>query len=287
VSVSGGWEIWDHFQVRSAGFPADWLDGLVRPAGLDFATRVQQERQHLRAVFQNLRLQAAVVWQNPDLAANFLFPWLEREQLPPERSQSRRVERKLLAYLQRYCAKNEAIGTFGPIGWGSLCPQLSQPVEADGPWLVARTVYWEPWLFGELSKSWEQPPRLSPRLRLHNGMLYGEPRSRRRDGGVQLTPSQQRVLSCPEAAPSCAEDSQTLVACLQRGWLSRAAAVPASPRLEAWADGLPSPSGQRERRERSAQLAELARYRSRLAECAEQPRELLAASLALRESLRE
>jgi hypothetical protein len=36
-----------------------------------------------------------------------------------------------------------------------------------------------------------------------------------------------------------------------------------------------------------AQLAELARYRSRLAECAEQPRELLAASLALRESLRE
>lgn len=275
-----GWEIWDHFQVRSAGFPARWLDGLNQPRELDFETRVEGERRHLKEVYQSLRIQEAVVWQNPDLAANFLFPWLDRAELASDRSDARRVERKLLAYLQRYCAKNEAIGTFGPIGWGRLRDDLSQPCDEEAPWLVVRTVYWEPWLFGQLCQHWPCQLTLSPRLRLQGGLLLGEPRTRRRDGGVQLTAAQQRILSAPASASTSTseEEHETIAACLQRGWLSRTPAVPSSPRPEAWARSL-NPE--------SEQLDRLREHKERLERSRENPRELLARSLELRETLRQ
>jgi hypothetical protein len=275
------WDVWDSFQVRSAGFPQAWLDRFVADDdGLSFDQRLVREREHLRSVYASARLQEAVVWQNPQLASNFLYPWLDGAQLPPDRSNARRVERKLLAYLQRYCAKNETIGFFGPVGWGKLKDDLEAPADHQGPWLVDRKVYIEPWLISKLCETWAEetdapPPALvlSPRLRLANGLLLeGESRSRRSDGRVAVAARQGKLLALlAEGSPIPAEESwrQATESCLQRHWLSTAVPVPVVVTPEVWARSLSlGPQGQR-------QLHAVTDHKAALAGADGQPRRLL------------
>lgn len=275
----GEWEIWDRFQVRSAGFPAAWLDGLALPPSFGFKERLRAEREHLRRLFgDHATLREAVVWQNPDFATNFLFRWLALAELPPDRSDARRVERKLLAYLQRYTAKNEAIGFFGPIGWGRLREELEQPRDEGGPWLVRRAIYWEPWLFQQLCQDWSAPPVLSPRLRVEGEYLHGEFRTRRRDGQIKLTAAQAALLAAPEEGQS--DDPGLLESCLEKRWLSRAQAVPCGPDPERWARGRTDQPGHHR------QLDQLEAHREALGQARGNPEELLIRSLELRRVLR-
>ncbi|MEU2880365.1 lantibiotic dehydratase, partial [Streptomyces sp. NPDC007070] len=78
------------------------------------------------------------------------------------RTSGHRQREELVAhYWQRFCVKNDTIGFFGPVGWGSLDPDRPGVTVEPGEGLVARTeVYFSSWSIDELAKVLDADPRL-------------------------------------------------------------------------------------------------------------------------------
>ncbi|MCC6332505.1 MAG: lantibiotic dehydratase [Myxococcales bacterium] len=150
--------------VRGAGFPlSDVLalaepglsalarlaatDPLTRPA-FDAAFPSARERQRtlLRATASSSRFREAVTWQNRGAVVTGLDALLRH----PERDDSRARKKELLvaSYLQRYAAKCETIGFFGPVGWGRWDAGQSAAITATpgAKLLDARETFFEPWV---------------------------------------------------------------------------------------------------------------------------------------------
>lgn len=113
-----GWALWRDFAVRSAGFPVEGLD----------AFGSGDESLRLRAVARDARFQEAVAWQNPAALVNAVLNQAHGVVSKPSRVRQR--EEVVASYWQRYCAKNDTIGFYGPLAWGRI--------EDDGPRLRAR-----------------------------------------------------------------------------------------------------------------------------------------------------
>lgn len=135
--------------------------------------------QALRRTGRDDRFRRALLWQNPS-AVSTGVDWLLRQPITATDNQTRKNERLVASYLQRYCVKNDTIGFFGPVGWARFVdsPVLSQ---RPGPSLVAsRTVYYEYWAVDALAaKLSEDPclrpfiaPRRLPRYRLEGTTLH-------------------------------------------------------------------------------------------------------------------
>ncbi|MGH9888643.1 MAG: lantibiotic dehydratase, partial [bacterium] len=110
----------------------------------------------LRRVGADDRFRQAVLWQNRSAIATGI-DWLLRQPITATDNQTRKNERLIASYLQRYCVKNDTIGFFGPVGWARFVDRTGDgdgdgTGEADGggfaqrpgPDLIAeRTVYFE------------------------------------------------------------------------------------------------------------------------------------------------
>lgn len=237
------WDLFEQFQMRTAGFPSAWLESLEMNSG------ELSEAKQLRTLFQNSRLQEALLWQNPDVAGNILSKCLAQEPSSLN-SKTRRRCRKLYAYLQRYCAKNETIGYFGPVAWGRLRADLECPLDLSAAWLEQRTVYLEPWVVAlffrhvlsspDVAKYF--PLRMAPRLSLDGLHLYGDSRSRRRDGARTLSEAEASLLGVLRnrdfSEPELVElgfSREVIGACLKRRWLSRVPPLPSVAQPLDWA----------------------------------------------------
>ena len=61
-------------------------------------------------------------------------------------AKTRERQRAIARYIQRYTVKNDSIGFFGPIGWGSVDPAAPGLTATPGPTLVdRRVVSFEDW----------------------------------------------------------------------------------------------------------------------------------------------
>jgi hypothetical protein len=89
----------------------------------------RDEPARLRAVASDRRFREAVTWQNPAAFANAVVKVAEAS--PAKPSKARQREEIVASYWQRYCAKNDTIGFFGPLAWGLI--------ETEGPPLRARS----------------------------------------------------------------------------------------------------------------------------------------------------
>ena len=118
VPLAGTWELWRDFAVRSAGFPVSGLEAFG-PDG---------ESVRLRGVAHDPMFREAVTWQNPAALDNAVLKVAGGS--PAKPSSTRRREEVVASYWQRYCAKNDTIGFFGPLAWGRI--------EADGQPLATR-----------------------------------------------------------------------------------------------------------------------------------------------------
>ncbi|MFE7437611.1 lantibiotic dehydratase [Streptomyces tendae] len=163
--------------VRTAVSVHTVLEGLGRDSSGRFqevhAEGVRTEARVLVGALAEPRFQEALVWQNP---AAFSRVRQQIGRLEPDRPgwAPRKRERADLmlvhSYLQRYCAKNDTIGFFGPVAWTRLDPQAGRLTLSPGRDLVARrTVRWESWgieaLAGSLAADPSMTPWLVPRLR--------------------------------------------------------------------------------------------------------------------------
>ena len=142
--------MWRDFAVRSAGFPVSGLD-VFGPGG---------ESDRLRTVASDPRFVEAVTWQNPAAVENAVAKLGDGRLRKPSRR--RQHEELVASYWQRYCAKNDTIGFFGPLAWGRI---------VDGPGLRLRVgdlerervVHLESWGVQALAEA------IDPELRIATG----------------------------------------------------------------------------------------------------------------------
>ncbi|HEX6869719.1 MAG TPA: hypothetical protein VF163_01365 [Micromonosporaceae bacterium] len=134
-----GWSLWRDCALRGAGMPVSWLDAFA----IDPASATEQQARAssaaaVRRVVREDRFIEAVTWQNPALISNWLGGYAQRL-AHGESTLSRRDQREaLIAFLaQRYCAKNETIGFFGPVGWAAF-DETSKGIEQSGTGRVRR-----------------------------------------------------------------------------------------------------------------------------------------------------
>lgn len=167
-----GWSSWRDVLLRSAGFPVDRLERFAAPeaaaaadallAGADktdtsvfdkaFAEALHAGAAAVCEVAADPLLREAVAWQNPGVLTT-----LDRLVTGgPEQSRTvrrRDREKALLRYWQRYCAKSETIGFFGPVSWGTVDPAAATSVRL-GPGLVRdRAVFFEAWALIEYGEA--------------------------------------------------------------------------------------------------------------------------------------
>jgi hypothetical protein len=130
-----------------------------------YARAQRATSQALRRIGEDDRFRQALLWQNPS-AVRTGVDWLLRQPIAATDNQTRKNERLVASYLQRYCVKNDTIGFFGPVGWARLVdaggPLLAQ---RPGPSLLARrTVYYEYWAIDALAARLSKDPALRPFL---------------------------------------------------------------------------------------------------------------------------
>jgi len=183
VRLPGGpWAIWPLACLRGAGFPVQRLldlssplfseraDGMFRSHANETRATLQPvfriERLRIRSVLRELardpRFREAVAWQNGGALRHGLSKLADS---PIERvGQGLRQKELLVAsYAQRYCAKNDTIGFFGPVGWARFS-ERSRAVSATwGPSLIAdRRVYFESWCIDAVAAALGRRPELRP-----------------------------------------------------------------------------------------------------------------------------
>jgi hypothetical protein len=175
-------------------------------AGADLAGRLAFEKAYADAAgrlsrgiagtFADPRFQEALTWQNPGLA-QFL---LDHDAGPDAARRAKQRERELViaSYLQRYCLKNDTIGTCGPVGWATVDPSTAGLVVTPGEQLIARrTTYFEVWAIDKVAAAIAQQGRalgwLRPR-RTRSPFLAGNVLHRPHRRAVILTDAELRIL---------------------------------------------------------------------------------------------
>ena len=167
VRLTGDWALWRTVCLRGAGFPVDLLsalgdeelaraadaanaaaDGAEAAYAAEFPRAVRRLGHALRSAAARPAFREAVTWQNPHALATGVDALRRRDPDQVARNAKHRQHETLVAsYLQRYCAKNDTIGFFGPVGWARFGPGEGVRTDhARPPALVcARSTYLEGW----------------------------------------------------------------------------------------------------------------------------------------------
>lgn len=255
-----GWRVWRDALIRSAGFPADGLDrftapGLARVADahldghataddLDTALTdaLTDASRQAAAIAADPLFREAVTWQNPGLAA--ILDHLTRPDGDTSGTNARRRRQKrraredtLARYWQRYCAKNDTIGFFGPVTWATIDPAAPAVTVRPGPRLTrTRQVLYEFWLLETYAAHLAADPRVRPWLpvRLKPHLTADGDRVLRPDGPpLPLTTAETAVLTRCDGRPAThAGEMAVLERLADRGIITWGIDLPYNPDAE-------------------------------------------------------
>lgn len=140
VALAGDWALWRDFAVRSAGFPVGGLDVF---GGADESARLAE-------VAADPLFAEAVIWQNRSAYRTAVAKVAGRDVEPG--SKRRQRDGVVAGYWQRYCSKNDTVGFFGPLAWGTIRDD-GPPVVVRSRGLVAeREVHFESWCLEALAQ---------------------------------------------------------------------------------------------------------------------------------------
>ncbi|GGS13267.1 thioesterase domain-containing protein [Actinokineospora fastidiosa] len=250
------WSVWPDAELRTAGFPVEGLhwfadpdvaeaaDAALAGADEDFARRLAdalaRTDERIGKVLADPLFTEALLWQNAELAARFTGGLSER-------ASTRRRQRLVVGrYWQRYCAKNETIGFFGPELVARVAPDAPAMTATPGPALVrGRVVRFEAWALAAVGaalcadpavRAW-MPPRLAPHLTVRDRAVLRPARP-----PLPLSPAEAIAVELCDGRPACAviadlahhvRDAETLLTRLvEREVLTWDADLPIAPHAE-------------------------------------------------------
>ena len=107
------------------------------------------------------RFREAVTWQNPAALVNAVVNVAEDTPTKPSRARGR--EEIVASYWQRYCAKNDTIGFFGPLAWRHVPDDGPALRSHPGSLVRERAVHLEAWPVQALAEA------LDPQLKIAAG----------------------------------------------------------------------------------------------------------------------
>jgi amino acid adenylation domain-containing protein len=245
VHLTGDWALWRTVCLRGAGFPVHVLAALgdadlaraadaaiaagsAGPAlaasgpparevyAAEFTAAVRRLSAALHEAASLPALREAVAWQNRHALTTGIDVLVRRGPRPAKRNTQHRQHEALVAsYLQRYCAKNDTIGFFGPVGWSQIDDGRGIRVSHAGPEfsLAARATYLEGWAVeavmdghGGALRPWLVPRRV-PSVGV-DGSLLRLPLT----PPVPLTPAEAAVMRACDGTREAGEIAAALVA---------------------------------------------------------------------------
>jgi hypothetical protein len=236
----GHWSVWRCLAVRSAGFPVRLVHRLADPILARAADQCVQESTDRRRgdpqaiaryeaefdaaasrateatwnLAQDRRFREALAWQN----RTFLATGVDRLTRHSRRdSRLRRREAAVTSYVQRYAAKNDSIGFFGPIGWGSWQPAgPAVTVRAAPDLLSRRTVYFESWAIDAVGATLAARPEVLPGVPTPRNCCWTWPTA-----NWSASTSAARSMRSPSgycASGCCVSPTRTPDVVLYRSW---------------------------------------------------------------------
>src|SRR5262249_8290577 len=155
----------------------------------------------------------AVTWQNRHAVTTGLDSFVRATRVGPAKERERM--RLVGAYLQRYCAKNDTIGFFGPVCWARVTSNPEALTARPGAALLAsRSVSFENWCIDILADRLARDPahepvlvpRLWPYVRMQGNQLHIPGRA-----PVELPVTQAAVLAQADGTRSARELARALV----------------------------------------------------------------------------
>ncbi|MDP4501996.1 lantibiotic dehydratase [Nonomuraea turcica] len=192
-----GWSVWREAVLRSTGFPADGLDRLSAPAcaaaadallageiGAEVFDKALEQAVHesareLGGIAADPMFREAITWQNRGVLVS--LDALVRGGPTQKRDSRRRKRERIVAkYWQRYCAKNETVGFFGPVTWVKCTQDGPTVTAAPGRGLLSdRRVRFEDWALRSYMEVLADdplirrslPPALQPHLTLEGRLI--------------------------------------------------------------------------------------------------------------------
>lgn len=158
-------------------FAAAWEPALrareeaAAEAELAFAAALASARAALRDVAHDSRFREAVWMSNAHMYETGLRSF-DRHWVADRRpSKTRQLERRLYAYLQRLCAKNETIGFFGPLNYGDFGPGEGVSYRRSEQPIRRRKVFVAYWAAAALAAQIAVEPSVRPHLRPRRATL--------------------------------------------------------------------------------------------------------------------
>jgi hypothetical protein len=157
LSLAPGWRLWRAAALRGAGMPFAWLDAFAgeQPAA---------SRAAVRRLLTEDRFVEALVWQNPTAAGNWVLRHAAALREGTELARRGTHDGLAARYAQRYCAKNDTIGAFGPVAWARFDPAASGVSWTGGGGIRRRSVHFESWALRALADAWARDERVRPFL---------------------------------------------------------------------------------------------------------------------------
>ena len=147
IPLDDDWAMWRRAALRAAGMPFAWLSAPLAD--------VVREPQFFEAL----------VWHNPGIVEAWLGGYVRTLRAGSDRL-TRRTKREtaLVRYVQRFCAKNDTVGFFGPVAWATLDPAASGvTIEGKGT-ITGRSVHFDAWAVDEIGRRWAADPAVAPHL---------------------------------------------------------------------------------------------------------------------------
>ena len=165
-------------------------------------------RRILRTLIGDASIKEAVIWQS--LSAYRAIEKLIADDLPQKRNkQVRRGEMLAAMYLQRFLAKNDTIGFFGPRAIAALGDQdAAVTIAANDVDLGRREVFFEHWAMVEISRVVAADPSVADWLKPRRpGQIAVDGRTLRYPVGkrTELAPDMARLLSLADGTRTIAE----------------------------------------------------------------------------------
>jgi hypothetical protein len=161
--------------------------------------------EFLRSLAVEPRFREAIIWQNRRAVGNTLEGLVRGNHQGNAAARSK--EHFVYSYLQRYCAKNETIGFFGPVGWACVADEpVGLEVKPGTELIGRRCLHWEYWAIDKLARELchqrEVLPWLAPRL--HPASHLNGERLELGDGAqMRLSPDLVRLLNaCDGKTPA-------------------------------------------------------------------------------------
>ncbi len=160
----------------------------------------------------------AVLWQSRHAVQTALDSLLKTapDGTRKRNTQRRQHEELVASYLQRYCAKNDTVGFFGPVGWARVVDDGPAIVSKPGSSLLAkRTVYFESWAIDALVEDIVSHNRTilrwaSPRL-LPLFYIDGQTLNRPLERPVPLSAGQAALLRACDGTHTAQEIARLLI----------------------------------------------------------------------------